>query len=389
MASLSAGHFAVDLAQGAIPALLVFLADELELSYTLVGAVVLVATFSSSIVQPAFGHWSDRRGAMWLLPGGVALAGVCAALAAVAPTYPLLLLAVLGSGLGVAAYHPEGSKFAAYVSGRRRASGMAVFSVGGNAGFGVGPLLASAVVLAFGLEGGLLLAVPGLAVAALLVAERRYLAPFASAAASDRRFSGASDRPRAFLLLQGVVVLRSVAHYGLFAFIPLWEHDVRGSSEAHATRLLSLFLLAGALGTLVGGPLADRFGRRPVLVATHAAAAPLILVYVLVGGPLGYAALALAGAAVISTFGVTTVLSQEYLPRRIGMASGLSVGLAIGLGGIFALTLGGLADSVGLKTAMLVAAAGPAAAAVAALWLPRDRRRVLERTPRSTIPGAT
>src|SRR5262245_65771823 len=106
MASLSAGHLATDLPQGAVPALLVFLADELGLSYTLVGAVVLVATFSSSIVQPAFGLWSDRRGAMWLLPGGVLLAGVGVGLASVGPSYAVRLDPDLGSGPGRAAYQP-------------------------------------------------------------------------------------------------------------------------------------------------------------------------------------------------------------------------------------------------------------------------------------------
>jgi FSR family fosmidomycin resistance protein-like MFS transporter len=385
MASLSAGHLGTDLAQGAIPALLVFLADELDLSYTLAGAVVLVATFSSSIVQPAFGHWSDRRGAMWLLPGGVALAGIGVGLAAVVPSYPLLLLAVLASGVGVAAYHPEGTKFAAYVSGKRRASGMAVFSVGGNVGFGIGPLLASGLVVALGLTGGLLLALPGLVIALVLMAERDHLARFVPAHDAPGRLSHEPDRPRAFVLLQSVVVLRSIAHYGLFTFIPLWEHDVRGASEAKATLLLSLFLIAGAIGTLVGGPLADRFGRKPVIVATHAAAVPLIAVYVLVGGVVGYVALALAGAAIISTFGVTTVLSQEYLPSRIGMAAGLSIGLAIGLGGIFAVSLGGLADSIGLEGALLASAAGPALGALLALALPRERPvRMVESAAAST-----
>ena len=127
-----------------------------DLSYTMAAALVLAATISSSIVQPAFGLWSDARGALWLLPAGVAVAGVGMAAATVAPSYPLLVVAVLVSGLGVAAYHPEGSKFASYVSGARRASGMSFFSVGGNVGFALGPLVASfaIVTLGLGLEGG-------------------------------------------------------------------------------------------------------------------------------------------------------------------------------------------------------------------------------------------
>lgn len=381
MASLSAGHLATDLAQGAIPALLVFLKPKLDLSYTLAAVVVLVAAFSSSIIQPVFGHWSDRRGAMWLLPGGAALAGVGIALASVAPSYALLLVCVFAGGIGVAAFHPEGSKFASYVSGSRRASGMAVFSVGGNLGFGLGPLLGSSLVLALGLEGGLLLALPGLAVAALLVAESRYLAGFVPAAGGRRHGFPERDRPRAFALLQAVVGLRSIAHYGLFTFVPLWEVE-KGASEQVATRLLSFFLIAGAAGTLIGGPLADRFGRKAVIATTHALAAPLIVVYVLVGGIGGDVALVFAGAAVISTFGVTTVLSQEYLPSRIATASGLSVGLAIGLGGIFAVSLGAVADSVDLETAVLATALGPALGALVAFTLPPAARpRLVETAP--------
>ena len=369
MASLSVGHAATDLAQGAVPALLVFLVPKLDLSYTLAAAVVLVAAFSSSIIQPFFGHWSDRRGAMWLLPGGVALAGVGIALAAVAPSYPLLLLAVFVCGVGVAAFHPEGSKFASYVSGTRRASGMAVFSVGGNIGFGLGPILGSSLVVAFGLRGGLLLALPGLAVAGLLLAEGRYLGRFVPNGGRAGLSFPQRDRPRAFAVLQGVVGLRSIAHYGLFTFVPLWEVE-NGASKAAGTRLLSLFLLAGAVGTLIGGPVADRFGRRAVIVVTHTVAAPLIVAYVLAGGIAGDVALVLAGAAIISTFGVTTVLSQEFLPSRIATASGLSVGLAIGLGGIFAISLGAVADSINLRTAVLATAAGPALGALVALALP-------------------
>jgi FSR family fosmidomycin resistance protein-like MFS transporter len=134
-------------------------------------------------------------------------------------------------------------------------------------------------------------------------------------------------------------------------------------------------LLAGALGTLVAGPLADRVGRRPVLIASLLATAPLILVYVLVGGVPGAVALALVGVCVIGTFGVTMVMSQEYMPRRIGMASGLSIGLSIGLGGIAAVGLGALADSIDLRSAMYAAAAAPAAGLALAMFLPSTRTR--------------
>jgi FSR family fosmidomycin resistance protein-like MFS transporter len=196
MAALSSGHLATDLAQGSLPALLPFFVVKFDLSYTMAAALVLGATISSSLIQPAFGAWSDVRGALWLLPSGVALAGVGMALAAVAPTYPLVMLAVLAAGVGVAAYHPEGSKFASYVSGEQRASGMAFFSVGGNLGFALGPVLASGVVIALGLTGGLLIALPGLVVAAGLLAVRPYLEEFAPSAAAAAQASSACGASR-------------------------------------------------------------------------------------------------------------------------------------------------------------------------------------------------
>src|SRR3954466_1909450 len=149
MALLSSGHLATDFANGALPALLPFLKDRFSLSYTAVGAVILASQASSSLIQPVFGLWSDRRGAMWLLPAGVAVAGVGIALAAGATSFWLVLLLVLISGLGSAAYRPEGSKFAGFVSGRKRASGMSWFSIGGNLGGRLGPTAPAAGGLGF------------------------------------------------------------------------------------------------------------------------------------------------------------------------------------------------------------------------------------------------
>ena len=370
MAALSAGHCATDFANGALPALLPFFVDRFSLSYTLAATLMLASAASSSLIQPLFGAWSDRRGALWLLPTGVAIAGIGIALAAASPSYWLVLLLVVVSGFGVAAYHPEGSKFAAYASGRKRASGMSLFSIGGNVGYALGPTATAPLVVAFGLTGGLLLAVPTLAVAALLVAVVPFLASFAPERGVHP--TGGEDRLAALAMLLGVIAFRSVVWFGLITFVPLWEVSL-GHSKSHGSHLLSLMLLAGGLGTLAAGPIADRLGRRPVLVVSMLLVGPLTVVYVAVGGVLGAVSLAFVGICVISTFGVSMVMAQEYLPQRIGMASGLSIGLSIGLGGIAAVALGGIADSVDLRAAMYAAAAAAVPGFVLAALLPSSR----------------
>jgi FSR family fosmidomycin resistance protein-like MFS transporter len=371
IAALSAGHFATDFSNGALPALLPFLVHRFELSYTEVGALMLVSALASSLIQPLFGLWSDRRGAVWLLPVGVALAGVGMALVAASTSYWACLVFVTISGLGTAAYHPEGSKFAAYVSGTRRASGMSLFSIGGNLGVALGALTTAPLLLGFGRVGGLLLAVPALVVTGLLLATTQYLRGFEPEPTSVRTAAG-EDRPGALALLLGVVALRSVGWFGLLTFVPLWAVSL-GESETYGNNLLSLMLFTGGVGTLAAGPLADRVGRRPVLLASLVATPPLIVLFVAVGGALGAVALALVGVCVVGTFGVTGVMSQEYLPSRIGLASGISIGFSIGLGGVAALALGALADRVDLQTAMYTCAAVPALAIVLGLLLPSTR----------------
>ena len=332
---------------------------------------MLVWAISSSVVQPLFGLWSARRGAVWLLPVGLALGGIGIGLAAAAPSYWLVLALIVVSGLGTAAYHPEGSKFAAYVSGERRASGMSLFSIGGNMGYALGPIAATALVVQLGLAGGILLALPCLAVAALLAWTMPYLKSFAPAPGTGARAAG-RDRPGAMGLLLAVIAVRNVSWFGLITFVPLLE-VARGNSEAYGNRVLAAMLLAGGIGTLAAGPIADRVGRRPILMASVVAMGPLILVYLREGGLLGAGALALVGVCVIGTFGVTMVMAQEYLPRHIGMASGLIVGLAIGLGGVAAVGLGALADVLDLEAALYVCAATPLAGIVLTALLPPTR----------------
>ena len=373
MAALSSGHLAVDFASGSVPALIPFVTDRFHLGYALAAMLLLAATVSSSLVQPLFGLWSDRRGALWLIPGGAMLAAVGIGGAAISPAYPLVLLLVLAGGLGVAAFHPEGAKFAAYASGRKRASGMSYFNIGGNAGYALGAFVTGQLVVWLGLVGGLLAMVPVLLASLGLVRVVPHISglkPETGVAALHR----GDDRRSAMAVLGVVIALRSVAWFTLLAFVPLWVVSL-GHSKADGNRLLFLMLLAGALGTLMLGPVADRIGLRRTLVVTQTLIAPLILVFVYVGGVPGAVALMLVGVCVVGTFGVTMVLSQLYLPRHVGMASGLSVGLAMGIGGVAAVVLGAVADAIDLKTALTICAVAPAIGVIFCLRLPAPAER--------------
>ena len=175
---LSLCHLFTDIAQGSIPALLPFLIARDHISFAAASALVLAATISSSVIQPLFGHVSDRLSLPWLMPLGPALGGLGVALVGFAPNYALTFAAVLLSGLGVAAFHPEGSRFANYVSGARRASGMSRFSVGGNIGFALGPVLVTPLVIAFGLHGTVFVLIPTWLMAAVLIHELPRLRTF-------------------------------------------------------------------------------------------------------------------------------------------------------------------------------------------------------------------
>jgi MFS transporter, FSR family, fosmidomycin resistance protein len=379
MATLSGGHLAVDFSSGAVPALLPFFVLEFDLSYTATAVLMLAVLVSSSLVQPLFGLLSDRRGAIWLLPAGVAVGGLGTGLAAVAPRYELVLLLIFIAGIGIAAFHPEGAKFAAYASGHKRASGMSYFNIGGNTGYALGPIIVTPLVLWLGLSGGLLAMLPVLVAAAVLLRALQGLEDLAPAPEARER-SSAVDDIRAMTILGVVIALRSVAWFGLLTFVPLWVVE-NGGSEGEGNRMLSLMLVAGAAGTLVLGPVADRVGLRRTLLLTQIALPFLVIAFVAVGGVLGTVSLMLVGLCVVGTFGVTMVLSQLYLPRHVGMASGLSVGLAMGLGGIAAVALGVVADAIDLETALYVAAVAPGLGAVLCLALPRPQPLAASATP--------
>ena len=376
MGVLALGHMMVDSCQGAVPALLPFLVAQRGYSYAAASGLILAATVSSSVIQPFFGHFSDRRSLAWLLAIGPVMGGVGIALVGITHTYLLTFLAVVLSGLGVAAYHPEASRFANYVSGIKRASGMSLFSLGGNVGVALGPVLITPLVLAFGLKGTLLMAIPGVVVALVMLVNLPHLVAFRPAHANDPANIGSPDDDwSAFSRLAGVITFRTFVYFGLITFVPLYYTGALDASKTAANTALTVMLIGGAFGTLCGGPLADRFGRRAVLFGSMTLLPPLILLFHALNPPASTVEMFFIGAAVIATFSVTVVMGQEYLPGRIGTASGVTLGLSIGLGGLGAPLLGLVADRWGLNTTLYVLAALPLGGLLLTFTLPPARSR--------------
>lgn len=352
------------MAQGALPVIIPEIRDAFNLSYFAVGILVMVSNISSSVIQPLFGLWSDLRSSDWLLPVGCLLSLVGIGLAGISPHYALVLLAVLMSGLGVAAYHPEASKTARFLSGHRKASSMAVFSVGGNLGFGLGPLLGTVFLTWAGLRGSMLFLLIGLPMSFFLwrslpvIRERmnQQQVPANAQETTEGKGEGSASLedtgkgksllPLILLLLY--VIARSWIHFGLVTYIPFYYQDYLHGDPAKGGYVLSAFLIAGAVGTLVGGPLADAVGGRRVIIGSMVMIGPLIFAFLHSSGFWAYVVVSLLGAVIVSTFAITVVLGQELLPNHVGVASGLMLGFAIGTGGIGVTLLGWIADHFGI-----------------------------------------
>jgi FSR family fosmidomycin resistance protein-like MFS transporter len=375
MSVLSFAHVVDDANQSALPALLPFLIAAHGLSYTAAAGLMLFASISSSVVQPAIGALADRRSMPWLIALGVFFAAFGLALAGAMPTYWLITACVALSGVGIATFHPEAARFANYVAGDRKATGMRWFAAGGNVGFAAGPLLLTPLVLGFGPAGTLALILPGALAAALVLAELPRLRGFVPARVSRAAAAG-TDRWGAFAGLTAAVSVRSMAYIGLVAFTPLYLIGVTGASKAEANVGLTLLLVGGAAGTIYGGRIADRIGRKTTFVASTLLAAPAILAFVAVTSAVhallvAYACAALVGFVLVASQTAYVVMGQEYLPNRLGIASGVTLGLAISLGGAGTPVLGLLADRVSLPAVFEAIAALSFVAGLIAAFLPR------------------
>ncbi|MGW3045739.1 MFS transporter [Kitasatospora sp. NPDC001159] len=357
---LSVGHACVDVYQGAVAALVPFLVAERGYGYAAVSGVVLAASLLSSVAQPLFGMLTDRWPLPWLLPVSTLLGGAGIALSGVGGSYGLTLSCVALSGVGVAAYHPESARVARSVAQGAGAGhrGMAWYSLGGNLGFAAAPLLVAAVVGTGGLRLTPLLALPALAGAALCPPVLRELARRRAAGAGAARKPGRDDRA-SFVKLSLAVVCRSIAFTGLSTFLSLFATQRLGGGTAAGTAALVVLYAGGAVGSVLGGALADRWGRVAVARWSYLVAAVAVAGVLLVPGPALYLFTALTSAGLYVPFSLQVTLGQDYLPSRIGTASGITLGLTVSIGGLVSPLIGAVADATSLRTVLLPLAAMP------------------------------
>ncbi|MBL1101099.1 MFS transporter [Streptomyces sp. 205] len=381
MTLISVGHACVDVYQGAVAALVPFFVSERAYTYAAASGVVLAATLLSSVVQPLFGALTDRWAMPWLLPVSTLAAGAGVALSGLGGSYPLTLLAVAVTGIGVAAYHPEAARVAREVSHGSHTA-MSWFSLGGNIGFALAPLMVSAVVATAGLHASPLLALPAVAGAALCATALRSARTPATGAATARAATavGRADWT-SFTKLTGAIVCRSIVFVGLSTFISLYVRQRTGAGSASGTAALFVLYLGGAVGTVAGGRLAARYQRVRVVRWSYALTVLAVAGVVFVPGPPLYLFVALTSAGLYVPFSLHVTLGQDYLPQRMGTASGVTLGLTVSVGGIASPAIGALADATSLHTALIPLIALPGLGWLLLRTLPEPA------TPEPVTPG--
>ena len=360
---LSAAHFFNDAVQSIIPAVLPLLRDHHDLAFAEVGLITLTAQLTASLLQPAIGFIVDHRPSRWGLPCGMFLTMLGMVMLAYESSYCEILVAVALIGCGSTLFHPQGSRVAQLSSGGRKGLAQSVFQLGGNAGSAIGPLAAALIIIPLGLHslaGFALLA----AAAMLLLVQVARVTPFekVSHAGAQAQEDSATAHPqirRIFLLLFVLMFSKQVYISSLQSYLTFFVMDKFGLAADQAQYVLFAFLVAGAAGTLLGGPLTDRFGKRRVILGSILSAAPFALMIPFAGLMAVVTLVVLVSFVMSSAFSAILVCAFDAAPQHTGIVSGLFFGLSFGLGGITAAALGVAADIYGLRAVFTVTAQLP------------------------------
>ena len=358
------GHLVTEFSGGALPMLFPVLKTDFHLSYTAITLIVQVANLSATLTQPLFGIWSDRISSRWLLSTSCFLSALGLAIVGWAGSFAMILLGVLINGLGTAAFHPESSKQAFLASDRGQAAlSLSIFSAGGSIGYGLGPLAATLLLAGGGRCWMAAMLLPAAVTALLIQFSQPALSRFNSrpGAGASNRSAAPGYNPRTAWYILALLVLfvtfRSWISYGVTTFIPLYFVNYLKGDPAYAGIWLTVFLLAGALGTLAGAPLAERIGKKATLGLSFVVLIPPFILFPHVSGIWSLVLAGWAGFALYLSTAIAIVYAQDALPQRVGLAASLVMGLGVGLGSLGTLLMGRIADLHGVPAALAIMAA--------------------------------
>lgn len=354
-------HLLNDSLQAVIPAMFPILEQSLGLTFTQLGLIAFTLNMVSSVMQPVIGMYTDKNPMPYALPLGLMSSMIGMLALAFAPNFWTILISVFFIGLGSAIFHPEGSRVAYLAAGPRRGLAQSIYQVGGNTGQALAPLITALILVPLGQFGAIWFTfIAGLAVLFLFYIARWYSVQLIPLNSNDTSEPAPKPNPaiskaikHAIIILIILVFARSWYQSAIGNFYAFYVIDNYEFSIAKAQIYIFTFLLMGAVGTFVGGPLADRFGKKNVILYSLLAPAPLTIALPFVGPILSIIILGLVGILLMSSFSVAVVYAQELVPGKIGTMSGLIVGLAFGMGAIGAVALGTFIDIAGLKPTMI------------------------------------
>ncbi|MEH6944299.1 MFS transporter [Bacillus sp. JJ722] len=348
-------HLLNDTLQAVVPAMFPILEKELLLSYTQLGLIAFSLNMVSSVMQPIVGWYTDSKPLPYALPIAMLSTMVGMILLAIAPSYNMIIISVIFIGIGSAIFHPEGSRVVHMAAGTKKGLAQSIYQVGGNGGQALAPLITALVLIPIGQIGGLTFAPLALLASILLFYIARWYSQqiklFPVKKKKKKESNKLSSRVWTALgIILFLIFARSwyiSAMTNFFAFFMMKQYDF---SVEKAQIFIFVFLLAGACGTFFGGPLADRFGKKTIIVLSMLTSAPLTAILPFVPSYMALLLLFIIGFILMSSFSVTVVYAQELVPGKVGTMAGLTVGLAFGMGAIGSIVIGSMADNIGLVT---------------------------------------
>jgi FSR family fosmidomycin resistance protein-like MFS transporter len=370
---LMLGHFSNDMLGGVLPLLFPLMKVQFALTNAQLGLVTLAFTAASSLTQPIFGYFSDTYGKRWFVPATLIWGSVFAASYGFVSSYIMFLVVAALAGIGSGAFHPLGASNASAVSrDEYRNAAMSWYTVAGSTGYGLGPLLGSVLIGTFGRMGTLGLLIPGFTAAALIWPQMRIVERAREARAEAIKAMRA--RPEWGLLGRVILVtmMRSWVFLSVQSLSATWYSELGFGRELYAP-LTSIIIFSGAVGTLAGGMMADRLGQRRIIITTLLLSIPWLLLYAAFPGPQGLLLAVLFGFFCDASISITLVMAQSLMPGRVGVASGVILGLGFVTGGVGVPVTGWLADRFGMQVALSSLSVFLVAGALLALTLPGRR----------------